>query len=81
MSRAGGGALGGGWSGLSLTGLRRDTWKVGWTLMERGRRRRTAAGLITLVMENGPTNRGASFLDSTFKGKSRVESHTFWPEV
>lgn len=33
--------------------------------MDRGRRRRTAAGLMTLEMGNEPTKRGANFLDST----------------
>ena len=64
------------WSGLSLTGLTLETWKMGWILMDHGRRRQTAAGLMTLEMGNGPTNRGANFLDSTLRGGSRVDNQT-----
>lgn len=39
----------------------------------------TAAGLTIFSMVKRPINRGANFLDSTRKGRSRVDSHTFWP--
>ena len=55
--------------------------KSGVNFMERGRRRRTATGLITLDMGNGPTNLGASFLDSTQRGGSRVDNQTHCPGV
>ena len=60
-------------------GLIFDTWKVGCTLMEVGSWSRTAVGLITLSMGNGPMNRGASFRDSTLSGRSLDDNHTLWP--
>jgi len=46
--------------------------------MEHGSLNFTDAGLTTLSMASGPMNLGANFLDSTLRGRSRVESHTFW---
>lgn len=34
--------------------------------------------LMTLWVGNGPTNLGASFLDSNQKGRSQEDSHTLW---
>ena len=78
-ARRGGGAGGSGTRGQDMTGLTRETWKVGWILRERGRRRTTAARLMTRMMGKGPMNFGASLRDSTLRGRSRVDSHTFWP--
>ena len=72
-----GGAAGTSW--LSLTGLTLDTWNVGCTRIDRGSLSRTATGLMTFSMAKGPTNLGASLLDSKCRGRSRVESQTFWP--
>ena len=36
---------------------------------------------MTLEMGNGPTNRGANFLDSTLRGGSRVDNQTCYPRV
>lgn len=47
--------------------------------MEHGSFKRTATGLTTLWIVKGPMNLGAIFLDSTRRGKSRVESHTCCP--
>jgi len=47
--------------------------------MERRSLNFSNAGLMTVLMANGPMNLGANFLDSTLRGRSRVESHTFWP--
>lgn len=55
-ARAGSSAL---WYKLSDWIFILETWKVGWTLIERRRWRWTAAGLMTLEMENGPMNHGA----------------------
>ena len=49
-------------SWLSSTGLSLETWNVGWTLMDRGRRRWTAAGLMTLSMGKGLTIRNRSYI-------------------
>ena len=46
-------------NGLSFTGLTRDTWKVGRTLIDLGSLRRTATELMTLETGNGPTTWGA----------------------
>ena len=45
--------------------------------MDVGSLSRLAAGL-TLSTLNGLMKRGASFFDSTFRMRSRVESHTFF---
>ena len=34
---------------------------------------------MILVISKGPTYRWASFQDSTWRGRSREDSHTFWP--
>ena len=41
--------------------------------------RELQSGLITLWTMKGPMNLGAGFRDSTHRGRSWVESHTFWP--
>ncbi len=74
MRRGGGGGGATGTSGLSRTGLTLDTWKVGCTLMDRGSLSLTATGLMTFSMAKGPTNLGANLLDSTCRGRLRVES-------
>lgn len=51
----------------------------GGALMAFGSRNLTAVGLMTLWMTTCSTNLSASFLDSTRRGRSRVESHTFSP--
>ena len=66
---------------LLMTGLMREVWKVGWMHMVRGSWRRTAAGLKTLVMGNGPMYLGESLRESVRMGKSRVHSYTFWPQT
>ena len=77
MMRGGGGGATTGDRGLTWTGLILETWKVGWTLMDRGRASLTAVGLTILCMEKGPTNLGASFLLSTLTGRSLVDNQTF----
>ncbi len=67
------------WSKFFLSGLSKETWKVRWILMEWGRRKQTAAGLMTLEMGNKPTNHEANFLDFTLMGKSCMDSQTFCP--
>jgi len=57
----------------------RETWKVGWIHMVCGSQSISASGLMILWMGKGPMNQGASFFDSTRRGRLRVESHTFWP--
>ena len=69
----------GGTRGLCWTGLTLETWNVGWILVDRGSRRRTASGLMMRAMGKGPTNLGARLRFSTFRGRSRVESQTLWP--
>ncbi len=64
--------------GLSRASLTLETWKVGWTLMDWGFSL-TAAGLTLFSISKGPMSLGASFLDSTQRGRSQVDSHTFWP--
>lgn len=56
-----------------------DTWKMGWSRMDLGSWSLTAVRLMTLRLKKGPTNLSANSLDSTQRGRSRVESHTFWP--
>lgn len=46
--------------------------------MDLGRCSLTAVGLIILWMGKCPTDLGASFFDSTHKGKSCEESQIFW---
>lgn len=65
--RWGGGAMG--TRGLSRTGLM-EMWKLGWMCMEHGSWSLTAAGLVFLWMGKGQMNREASFLDSTWRGRS-----------
>ena len=65
--------------GLSWTCLTLETWNVGWIIMDLGSRRRTASVLLTRVMGKGPTNLGGSLQLSNLRGRSRVESQTFWP--
>ena len=65
---------------LSRTGLILETWNVGWTCMDLGSLSLTAAGLMILIISKGPMKRGASFLESTLRGRSRVESQTLWPK-
>ncbi len=52
---------------------------MGLTLIDLGKASWYVTGLTLLVILNGPTNLGASFLDSTFKGKSLAESQTLCP--
>ena len=66
---------------LVEAGLVLETWKVGWIRMVRGSQSRTAAREIALLMGKGPMNLGASLLDPTLRGMSRVESHTFGPTL
>ncbi len=70
------------WRGERNTGLTLDTWKTGWTRPSVwGSLSRTATGLRTLVMRYGPMNLGASLREGTRRGRSLVESHTFWPHT
>ncbi len=54
-------------------------WKVGWKRIDLGRRRRYDTGLIFLRILKGPMNRGPSFRDSRWSGRSLVDNHTLWP--
>ncbi len=65
--------------GEVITGFSWETWKVGLTLIDLGKASWYVTGLTLLVILNGPTNLGASFLDSTFKRKSLAESQTLCP--
>ena len=38
-------------------------------------------GVYDTIIAKGAMNQGASFLETTFRGKSLDESHTFWPGV
>ena len=78
MSRGGGGAAAGGDRGLEQTGLIRDTRKVGWILREAGSFRCTAEGLMIQSISKGPMNRGESFLEATFNGRSFDEKPGVW---
>lgn len=63
----------------SRTNFTLETWNVGWILIVLGNLSRTATGLMTLSILNGPMNLGASFRDSTRSGRSLVDNHTCWP--
>lgn len=68
-----------GTKGLSLDGLTLDTWNVGRTFIELNSLSRTATGLTTFWIFKGQMTLGASFLDSTHRGRSWVDNHTLWP--
>lgn len=59
-----------------VTGLTRETWNVGCTFIDVGSLSLTAAGLTIRSTLNGPTNRGTSFLQSTWSGRSLEDSQT-----
>lgn len=71
MTQRGGGGGTANDRGLSWTDFTLDTWKVGWTRTERGSLSLTAVRLMIFWMGSGPRNLGASFLDSTWRGRSR----------
>lgn len=45
--------------------------------MARGSFKQTASGLMILLMGNGLMKQGASLWDSSLRGRSLVDSHTF----
>lgn len=64
---------------VSLCATSLITWKTGCILSWRGSLSLTVTGFRSLVMENGPTNRGANFLFSTWTWRSEVDNHTSCP--
>ena len=80
MTRGGGGTAYAEDSACANTGLILETWNVGWMRhIVEGSLRRTAVGLMTCVIENGPTYWGASLRVPPLMGMSFVESHTRSP--
>lgn len=67
--------------GPGITGLRRDTWKVGETCMEGGRERVNETRVTCQSIVKGPKKRKLSFLNGRQRRRSLAESHTLSPEL